>query len=1045
MTTTNQGISLPEIEHKILKFWQDANIFAKSLQKTKDKPTYAFYDGPPFATGLPHHGHLLASTIKDIIPRYFTMCGYHVPRRFGWDCHGLPIEYEIDKKLGMPAHEVIQQRGVAAYNQECRNIVQRYADQWRQTISRIGRWVDFDNDYKTMDPAFMESVWWVCKQLWDKDLIYRGLKVVPYSTALATVLSNFEAGSNYQDLQDPAITVLFRLCDEPTYLAIWTTTPWTLPSNLGICVNAKHDYITIKDKEKNIKFIIAEQCLPALGKDKSFEIVAHCKGAALVGKTYEPVFPYFKSLAGTGVFQIYSDDFVTLDEGTGLVHMAPAFGEDDYRVIRAAGIETIVCPIDEQGKFIEPVSDFAGLHVKAADKKIIQYLKAHEHLYDQRTIVHSYPCCPRSDTPLIYRTIDSWYVNVETLKERLLAANEKVNWIPAHIKQGRFGHWLEGARDWAISRNRIWGTPLPIWINDETEKLVCIGAIKELEQLSGKTITNLHREHIDSITFKISGEKGTYRRVDEVLDCWFESGAMPYAQLHYPFENQDHFKQAFPADFIAEGRDQTRGWFYTLMVLGVALFDKPAFKNAIVSGMVMAEDGKKMSKRLRNYTPPDQLMETYGADPLRLYLINSGLVRAEEQRFSDHGVKEMVRRTLLPWYNAFKFLQTYATVDHWDPAKHQQASDSIVDRWLISRMQSIKAGIAKHMQAYQLYYVVPELLHFIDELTNCYVRLNRQRFWEEGLSQDKQAAYTTLFNTIKEFSICMAPFTPFLSEHIYQQLQQLYTKAPEHPESVHLCDYPQAQANLIDTELERAVARMQQIILLGRQKRNEHKIKVKIPLRQLTIIHKDKMLLQEIAKLESYIKKELNVKDVHYESNEEAYINLYAKPNSPRLGKRLQKRFPHYQQLIAALTPAQIEALEEQGSVQLEDENFSIDDILIFREAKENTDVLTDRYVSIQLNTDLDQSLLNEGLAREVINRIQKSRKTLDFNVDDRIHIKYTTQDELAQVIQQYQDTICQETLAVSLTVTQIDDTEALSFDIDDYTIKFIIKKVPND
>ncbi|MEE9451894.1 MAG: DUF5915 domain-containing protein, partial [Gammaproteobacteria bacterium] len=490
----------------------------------------------------------------------------------------------------------------------------------------------------------------------------------------------------------------------------------------------------------------------------------------------------------------------------------------------------------------------------------------------------------------------------------------------------------------------------------------------------------------------------------------------------------------------AEGRDQTRGWFYTLTVLSVALFDEPAFKNVIVSGIVMAEDGKKMSKRLRNYTPPDELMEAYGADALRLYLINSGLLRAEEQRFSDHGVKEMVRRTLLPWFNAFKFLQTYAKVDQWDAAENQQTSNNIVDRWLISRLQSLKTTIAQHMQGYQLYYVVPELLRFIDDLTNCYIRLNRKRFWEEGLSQDKQAAYTTLFNTVKEFTICMAPFTPFLAEHIYQQLQQLYAQAPEHPESIHLCDYPQASENLIDAELERAVMRMQKIILLGRQKRNEHKIKVKIPLHTLTIIHKDESLLKEIAKLEDYIKKELNVKAIEYVSDEDNYIKLYAKPCSPRLGKRLAKEFPRFTQLISNLSAEQIESLEEHGSIQLENEEFSVDDILIFREAKEETEVLTDRYISIQLSTDLDQSLLDEGLAREVINRIQKSRKELNFNVDDRVHIQYQASAELATVVQQYEKTICQETLALSLTPVKFDKQQTLVFTIDEHEIQLQIQ-----
>lgn len=1038
-------LSLPQIEETILKFWKKEKIFEKSLLKTQSKPIYAFYDGPPFATGLPHHGHLLASTIKDIIPRYFTMRGYFVARRFGWDCHGLPIEYEIDKKLGLSTQAVIQQKGVAGYNQECRAIVQRYVTQWQATIERMGRWVDFDNAYKTMDPEFMESVWWVFKQLWEKNLIYHGTKVVPYSTALNTVLSNFEASSNYQNVQDPAITVLLKLVDEPTYLAVWTTTPWTLPSNLGVCINADFEYVKVRDEIKQLDFIIAAARLEAISKGQSLTVLESFKGATLVNKAYQPLFPYFKQLSQEGAFRVYSDDFVTLEEGTGLVQMAPAFGEDDHRVMRQAGIKTIVCPLDESGKFSAEVSDFVGLYVKDADPIIIKRLKEMGQLYHHATLVHSYPYCPRSDTPLIYRAIDSWFVRVESIKDRLLKANKEVHWVPAHIQQGRFGKWLEGARDWAISRNRVWGTPLPIWVNDTTQKTLCIGSIQELKDLSNKPITDLHREQVDPITFSLPGEPGVYRRVPEVLDCWFESGSMPYAQLHYPFENKQQFNQGYPADFIAEGRDQTRGWFYTLMVLSVALFNKPAFKNVIVTGMVMAEDGKKMSKRLRNYTPPDKLMTEYGADALRLYLINSGLVRAEEQRFSDEGVKDMARRTLLPWYNAFNFLETYATVDGWDPQQHQQSSDNIVDQWIYSRIQSLKATIERHMQTYQLYYVVPELLHFIDDLTNCYIRFNRQRFWAPSLSADKCAAYSTLFNIIHEFTLCMAPFTPFLAEHIYQALGSLAKTKGKEPfaQSVHLRDYPQPAPKYLNHELERAVQRLQQIILMGRQKRNEHRIKVKIPLQKLVIIHKDPRLLKEISKLEHYLKQELNVKTIAYDTEEAAYITLYAKPCSPRLGKRFGKRFPHFKRLIEALNPESITALEKQGQVQLEQEVLSLDDILIFREPKAGTDTLSNRFISIKLDTKLDPDQIEAGLAREVVNRIQKSRKRLDLKVNDRILIDYATQAKLAQIIQRYDSYICQETLALALKPTEFKEKQLLTFSIDKYQIEFNIQVKP--
>ena len=587
------------------------------------------------------------------------MKGRYVQRRFGWDCHGLPIEHEIDKSLGLSSAEAVEKMGIKGYNDACRGIIQRYTDEWRKTITRIGRWVDFDNDYKTMEPWYMESVWWVVKQLWEKELIYRGEKVVPFSTALGTVLSNFEAGSNYQEAQDPAVTVLFKLTDQDVYIAAWTTTPWTLPSNLALCVGSNIEYTKVYDEALQATLIIASERLAAYEGKKQLQAVSTLMGSELVGLRYDPLFPYFEDLASEGAFQVLADDYVTTDSGTGIVHQAPAFGEDDFRVLKAAGITALVCPIDMAGCFTEAVSDFAGLHVKEADKPIMRHLKASGQLYLQEVIQHSYPFCPRSDTPIIYRTIDSWYVKVAQIKEQLVAANQNIRWVPEHIQNGRMGNWLAGAMDWAISRNRYWGTPLPIWINDASGAAKCIGSIEELKVLTGVEVTDLHREFVDDLTFTLPGEEGTYRRISEVLDCWFESGAMPYAQLHYPFENKELFEKGFPAEFIAEGLDQTRGWFYTLIVLGYALFETNPFKNVIVNGIVMAEDGKKMSKRLRNYTPPDALMEDYGADALRLYLINSGLVKAEEQRFKDAGVKEMTRRALLPWLNAYRFLKTY--------------------------------------------------------------------------------------------------------------------------------------------------------------------------------------------------------------------------------------------------------------------------------------------------------------------------------------------------------------------------------------------------
>ncbi|MCZ6642992.1 MAG: isoleucine--tRNA ligase [Gammaproteobacteria bacterium] len=1007
---TSATFSFVDMEHEILEFWEAGQIFQKSLDNTKEKKPYIFYDGPPFATGLPHHGHLVASTIKDIVPRYWTMRGRYVMRRFGWDCHGLPVEHEIDKQLNMSASQAVEDMGVDGYNQMCRSIVQRYVDQWRHTITRLGRWVDFDNDYKTMDAWYMESLWWVLKQLWEKDLVYQGVKVMPISTALGTPLSNFEATSNYMDVQDPAITVLLKLSDEDAYLSVWTTTPWTLPSNLAVCVGPDIEYVKAHDPERDVDIYFAAERLSEYG---AFEITKRVTGRELVGRHYEPLFPFFVHEAERGAFVVVMDDYVTTESGTGLVHQAPAFGEDDYRVLREAGIEAFVCPVTLNGVFTDEVPAYAGLDVKEADKQIIKDLKSKDALYVQDVIQHSYPFCYRSDTPLIYRTIPSWYVRVSAIGDKLIAANEQIRWVPDHIKHGRFGNWLKGSVDWAISRNRIWGTPIPIWVNDVTDKRICIGSLDELEEYTGARVADLHREYVDPLTFEIAGEEGTYRRIEEVLDCWFESGSMPYAQLHYPFENQKIFEAGFPAEFIAEGLDQTRGWFYTLTVLAAAIYDKPAFRNVIVNGMVLAEDGKKMSKRLKNYTPPDELMETYGADALRLYLITSGLVRGEEQSFSDSGVRDMTRRALLPWYNAFSFLKTYAEIDNWSPDKGVHKGDNILDQWILSRLQTLKTNVAREMDCYQLYNVVPQLFAFIEDLTNWYIRLNRGRFWGEDITADKIAAYSTLFTTLYELSQVMAPFAPFLADYIYLELAKLGgTQA--RPESVHLCDFPEAEEHAAQPELEIAVERMQQVVLLGRQKREEVKIGLRTPLRSLTIINRDPELLTNMELLEDYVKAELNVQSISYDADESAYIELVAKPNFPLLGKRLGKRMKEFQTLIQKLSAAQIGELRAEGSITLEGETFDLGEIQVLQQPRPGTNTLSNRFIAVDLDCELDDELVRGGYARAIVNRLNRRRKEMGLHVADRIAVSFDGDAELLSAASEHSDYIMKETLATT-------------------------------
>lgn len=1037
------NFSFPEMEEAMLAFWQANGIFEQTLAKTKDKKPYIFYDGPPFATGLPHFGNLLAQTLKDIIPRYQTMCGRYVERRFGWDCHGLPIEHEINKQLNLDAHEALAKLGVKGYNDTCRGIVQKYAPQWQKTVERMGRWVDFENDYKTMDAPFMESVWWVFKSLWDLGLIYHGHKVVPYSNALGTPLANFEANSNYQMTQDPAITIATPLVDIPNrYLLLWTTTPWSLISNLAVCVDPEATYAIAQSPEHPNKewILAADRVTAVLGEDAS--VISTVSGEALKGQRYEPFYPFFSDLSTKGAFQILNDAYVSVDSGTGIVPNSPAFGEDDERICVREGIPTDVCPLDAGGRFTANITPYAGMGIKDADALIIKELKQRGQLLRHETIDHSYPFCPRTNTPLIYRSIPSWFVNVTAIKAKMLKNNAAIRWVPDHIQNGRFGKWLENARDWSISRNRVWGNPIPVWINYETGKTHCIGSIKELETLTGQTnIQDIHREYVDELTFSLPGEPGTYRRTHEVLDCWFESGSMPYAQLHYPFENEAMFNAGFPAQFIAEGLDQTRGWFYTLHVIASALFDKPAFDNVIVNGIILAEDGKKMSKSLKNYTPPEILIDTFGADALRLYMISGGLVKGEEQRFSDDGVKDMLRRTLLPWLNAFNFLTTYTKIDGWQPNQAFDQPSHPLDRWMRSRMESLKTQLAEQMGAYKLYQVVPELLVAIEELTNIYIRMNRARFWADGLEQDKQEAFQTLYQCIHDLSLLMAPFTPFMSEHIYQSLKTQFPDAGLLT-SVHLCDYPTANEARVDSLLEDAILLMDQTISLGRQGRNQHQIKVKTPLRRMTIIHENQAILDTLALHRTIIENELNIKNIEIDNHVNEYITLGAKPNAPVLGKRLGSAFKAVNDAIRALTSDEVLALERTGSITLAGHEIKKDEVLITRQAMNdaNEQIFANEHIAIRLDTALDQSLIDEGLARELINRIQKTRKDIGLEVSDRIEIVFQGSAMLNDICNQHQTYICQETLCKKIEFS--DKVCENAFDIDGESFSLSIEKV---
>lgn len=1060
MKAIDSHVKLPEMEKNILDFWGANKTFEKSNEKRKGAKEFAFYDGPPFANGLPHYGHLLANTIKDTVPRYWNMRGYYVERRFGWDTHGVPVEFEIEKRENLKGREDILKMGVGKFNEMCRESVLAYTKEWQKTVTRLGRWVDWDNQYRTMDPEFMESVWWVFSALYEKGLVYKGYKVVPYSPRITAVLSNFEANQNYQDVQDPAITVKFELNDEKAYLLAWTTTPWTLISNLALAVGPDITYVKIRDKETSELYYLAKDQLEFVYKKKKgkkelgYELIEEAlSSSALVGRTYKPLFPYFKD--HPNAFKILQDDFVTTGEGTGIVHLAPAYGEDDFRVCHKSNID-IVDPLDEEAKYTDLISEYKGQFVKDADKSIIKDLKADQRLLKHETIVHSYPLCDRTGEPLIYRTIPSWYVAVEQFKEKLVANNQTINWVPHHLKNGRMGKWLENARDWAISRNRFWGTPIPVWVCDQDESHIeVISSKSQLEEKSGQTITDLHKHHIDDISFSCphcSG--GKMQRISEVFDCWFESGSMPYAQLHYPFENKDRFESIFPADFIAEGLDQTRGWFYTLSVLSGALFDKPAFRNVVVNGLVLASDGRKMSKRWKNYTPPEELMHQYGADSVRLYMLNSAILRGEDLKFDNDGVKDTTRAVILPLWNAFSFLTTYAAADGWKPDEAlaggaiPRVNDEL-DRWIISRFQSLIENVHQEMESYKLYNVVPKLIDFIGDLTNWYIRLSRRKFWagQDSMSEETTSAYQTLYYVLAAFSKVFAPFAPFTAERIYQGLTESINAAED---SVHLCDIPQKSSEHQNEQLEAKMSLIRSVTELGRSLRAKHQIRTRQVLPGMLIISRNDSDREHIESGKSLILGELNLKDIEYTSDEAQYVNLSVKPNLRTLGKRLGKDLNKVRGELLKLNEDPnacalfLSELEEKGSANVCGFDIAYEDVLIDRSPKDDRLIATESGVTVLLDTQLTDELIVEGLSREVVNRVQNFRKDSGLQVTDRILLNIDGDDAIITAIKKHKEHISSETLAdeISVGAYSFENCFMLEVDLDGKVLKIWMQKV---
>lgn len=1048
MTSLPRQLDFPGTEEKICANWAEEKTF-----KTQDKLSlergdeeYTFYDGPPFATGLPHFGHILAGTIKDTVTRYAVMSGKHVERRAGWDCHGLPVEYEIDQKLKITSREQVLEMGIDKYNATCRGIVQRYTKEWETTVTRLGRWIDFENDYKTMDPNFMESVWWVFSQLHEKGLVYQGSKVMPYSTACGTPISNFEAGLNYKDVNDPAVVVSFPIkdsADGASFIA-WTTTPWTLPSNIALCVHPEMEYIKIEDKKSSKLYVLAKgrlcQLYPEMNKKKwkpakakeLYEIKETYKGKDLVGKRYEPIFPFFAKESDQ-YFQVVSDTYVTDDAGTGVVHQAPAFGEDDYRVcLKFKVIEKggdMPCPVNANGLFTEPVSIVVGKHVKEADAELLKAIKAAGRLVQKDVLTHSYPFCWRSDTPLIYKAVPSWFIKVEEIRDKIVENNKKTHWVPKNVQEVRFHNWLTDARDWAVSRNRFWGTPIPIWATEDFSEMICIGSIEQLYELSGVRVDDLHREVVDKIEIPSKKFPGKFlKRVDEVFDCWFESGSMPYASKHYPFEGKEAFEKTFPADFIAEGLDQTRGWFYTLMVLSTALFDKPAFKNLIVNGLVLAGDGKKMSKRLKNYPDPNIVITKYGADALRMYLINSPVVRAEPLKFQESGVLGVVKEVFLPWYNAFRFF--LQTVERWEQALDPTAPRKFVpnmekvksttnptDIWISAATQGLIKFVHGEMSAYRLYTVMPALVRYVTQLTNWYVRLNRDRL--KGLEgegtaadSDSEVGLQVLYDVLLDVTITMAPFTPFITEYFYQHLRKMqpsYSEAANgggksnpvkvgKSDSVHFLRLPQYDESRLNEGAVEAMEALQSIVEQGRNAREKRNINLKTPIKKVVAVLRnptENVVASLGGAIKKYILSELNAWDFEVipESEEHEWVKLSLVPDFSILGRKLGKKMKAVNNTVRAMSHEEAIKCLDEGKLEVEgviiDSKTELIAKLDFsREGDQwESNSSPDGSLVVALDCTQDEAILSAGQARELISHIQQLRKSAGLDQSDVVEV----------------------------------------------------------
>jgi isoleucyl-tRNA synthetase len=1006
--------NFPKLEEAILKIWEEEKTFQRSIDRRKAEgaPEYVFYDGPPFANGLPHYGHIVTGFVKDLVPRYQTMRGRQVERRFGWDCHGLPAELHAESELKLSGRREILKYGMARFNEHCRSSVMQFRSDWEYYVNRSARWVDFDNDYRTMDLSYMESVMWAFKQLWDKGLVYEGFRVVPYSWAAQTPLSQSETrlDNATRMRQDPALTVGFKLDGEKTRILAWTTTPWTLPSNMGLAVKPDADYAILEKGDE--RYVIAdasrEQYAAELG---DFTHVSSVKGADLVGRSYEPLLPFFADKKKEGAFRIVAGDFIELGEGTGVVHLAPAFGEDDLNVGQKEGLP-VVDPVDLEGNFTDLVPPYQGRNVFEANKDVIRDLKAAGVVLRHETYDHNYPHCWRTDQPLIYKAMPSWYVNVTAFKDRMVELNQDISWIPPHIRDGIFGNWLGNARDWNIGRNRFWGSPIPVWKSDDPAypRSDCYGSLDEIERDFGVRPKDLHRPHVDELTRPNPDDptgKSTMRRVEDVLDCWFESGSMPFAQVHYPFENKDWFHDHFPGDFIVEYVGQTRGWFYTLMVMATALFDRAPFRNAICHGVVLDENKQKLSKRLKNYPDPVAVFDGYGADALRWYMVSSPLLSGGDLAMPKDGraIGDAVRQVLLPIWNAYSFFTLYANIDG-IKGKLITSAEAELDRYILGKTAELVTGVEAAMDRLDLAAACNALPPFIEALNNWYIRRSRERFWKAEKDADKQAAYDTLYTVLVTLTRTMAPFLPFVAEHVHRALVN--------GESVHLQDWPDASQFAVDQalvermDLARAVASASASIRTAKNLRN------RLPLRRLTVAHGKHALLDP---LRDVIAEEANVKEIVFAEDPSKFGAEVLVVNPRIVGKRLGAAMKDV--LAASKSGAWKKAAD--GSIDVAGQTIAPEEYELRFRAEEGLDATSfDGSAGVVvLDTRVDAALEREGLARDFIRMVQVARKDAGFNVADRIHIEVKSGPALDQAIAAHLDTVKSETLAISFGRTE--------------------------